>query len=183
MELTLNQQEQLQRATQDFRKAMEIRSSMNVRVAKRVTAILRIGMVSFGVLTLILLMMLYAFTSKMDNMIDALHTMNQQFTSMSEDMTKVKSTMKIMERNIAYVPAITQATTGIGSSVSEMRAEVDTMKVTINSLDQELNGLTSQVTNITWQIRSLDPAVQHIGTDVNRMSGPIRLINDFNPFD
>ena len=183
MEITVDQEERIRRATEDFRKAMEIRSSMNVRVAKRVTAILRIGMVSFGILTLILLLMLYAFTSKMDDMIAALHTMNRQFTSMSEDMTKVSSTMFIMERNIAHVPVITQATMGIGSSVAEMRTEVDSMKGTINSLNHEINALTTQVTNITWQIRSLDPAVQHIGTDVNRISGPMRLFNKFNPSD
>ncbi len=183
MEITVDQEERIRRATEDFRKAMEIRSSMNVRVAKRVTAILRIGMVSFGILTLILLLMLYAFTSKMDDMIVALDTMNSQFTSMSEDMSKVRSTMYIMERNIAYVPDITRATMGIGSSVAEMRTEVDSMQGTINSLNNELNGLTGQVTNITLQIRSLDPAVQHIGTDVNRITGPIRLFNDFNPFD
>jgi prefoldin subunit 5 len=156
---------------------------MNVRVAKRVTAILRIGMVSFGILTLILLMMLYAFTTKMEDMIDALNTMNIQFTSMSQDMTKVRTTMHNMERNIAFVPVITRATTGIGSSVAEMRTEVDHMETTIQDLNRELDGLTGQVTNITWQIRSLDPAVQHIGIDVNRMSGPMRLFNDFNPFD
>lgn len=183
MELTAQQLAQLQQAIDDFRKAMEIRSSINVRVAKRVTAILRIGMVSFGILTLILLMMLYAFTTKMVDMIDALDTMNIQFTSMSQDMTKVRKTMYTMEKNIAYVPVITQATTGIGSSVSEMRTEVDDMKGTIDNLDREINGLTGQVTNINWQIRTLDPAVQHIGVDVNRISGPLRLFNDFNPFD
>lgn len=72
MEITKHQEERIRLATEDFRKGMEIRNSMNVRVAKRVTAILRIGMVSFGVMTLILLMMLYAFTSKMDEMIVAL---------------------------------------------------------------------------------------------------------------
>ena len=183
MEITVDQEERIRRATEDFRKAMEIRSSMNVRVAKRVTAILRIGMVSFGIMTLILLLMLFAFTSKMDEMIVALDTMNRQFSSMSGDMTKVKLTMYSMERNIAHVPAITQATSGINNSVGEMRAEVDVMKGTINSLNHGVNDLTTQVNSITLQIRSLDPAVQHISTDVKRMSGPIRLFNKFNPAD
>ena len=183
MEITVEQEERILQATKDFRKAMEIRSSMNVRVAKRVTAILRIGMVSFGIMTLILLLMLFAFTSKMDEMIVALDTMNRQFSSMSGDMTKVKLTMYNMERSIAYVPVITRATSGIHNSVAEMRAEVDVMKGTISSLNHGVNGLTTQVNNITLQIRSLDPAVRHISTDVKRMSGPIRLFNKFNPAD
>ncbi len=183
MEITEDQEERIRRATEDFRKAMEIRSSMNIRVAKRVTAILRIGMVSFGVVTLILLMMLFAFTSKMDEMIVALDTMNTQFSSMSEDMTTMRSTLYSMERNITHVPVITQAAWGIRGSVAGMRAEVDGMKGTIASLNQEVYGITSQVNNMNLQIRSLDPAVQHIGRDVNRMSGPMRLFNKFNPFE
>ena len=59
MEITAAQEESLRQATEEFRKGMSIRSTMNVRVASRVTAILRIGMVSFGVVTVILLLMLY----------------------------------------------------------------------------------------------------------------------------
>ncbi len=183
MEITEEQEELVRQATEDFKKAMGIRNSTSIRVAKRVTAILRIGMVSFGVITLILILMLFAFTSKMDEMIVALDTMNRQFSSMSENMTMIKSTMNSMERNIGHVPVITRATMGISSSVAGMRAEVDGMKGTIASLNQEVYVITNQVSNMNGQIRSIDPAVQYMSRDVNRMSGPMRLFNKFNPLD
>lgn len=183
MEITADHEDRLRRATEDFRKAMEIRNSMSVRVARRVTAILRIGMVSFGVTALILLMMLYAFTSKMDEMIVALNTMNGQFSSMSKDMTTIRTTLHSMDRNISYVPIITQATRAISNTVGDMRTEVDGTNSTIASLNLEVFGITKQVGNMTWQIRSIDPAVRHIGRDVYRMSGPIRMFNQFNPLD
>jgi len=183
MEITAGQEQRLLRATEDFSRAMEIRNGMNIRVAKRVTAILRIGMVSLGVVTLILLMMLYAFTSKMDAMIVALGTMNVEFSSMSQDMTLMRTTLTGMERNISHVPAITQATTDITGTVDGMRVEVDGMKQIIGSLSNEVHGVTGQVGNMTWQMRGLDPAVQHMGRDVNRMSGPMRMFNIFNPMD
>lgn len=156
---------------------------MNVRVARRVTAILRIGMVSFGVVTLILLLMLYAFTSKMDEMIVALNTMNMQFSSMSEDMTLMKTTLYSMEHNISYVPAITRAIIDMRATVGDMRIEVDAMKRTIASLDHEVYGITNQVHGMTGQMNALDPAVQNMGRDVNRMSGPMRTFNIFNPLN
>ena len=52
-----------------------------------------------------------------------------------------------------------------------MRIEVDDMQGVITSLDKEVYGITDQVNNITGQMQLLDPAVQHIGRDVNRMSG------------
>jgi len=183
MEITEDQEKLIRRATEDFIKAMDIRSATNVRVARRVTAILRIGMVSFGAVSLILLLMLYAFTSKMDEMIVALDTMNRQFSSMSDDMTLIRSTMHAMERSISYVPAITLATSDIRNTVGEMRAEVDAMKATVASLNRETYGITNQVNDMTLQMNLLDPAVQHMGRDVNRMSGPMRMFNNFNPID
>lgn len=183
MEISAQQEEWLRQATQDFRSAMETRSTMNVRVAKRVTAILRIGMVSFGLLTLILVLMLFAFTSKMDEMIVALNTMSGQFSSMSKDMTIMKTTLYSMESNVSYMPAITRATSDIRNNMGEMRTEVDDMNNTISSLNMEVLGITNQVSNMTLQMRSIDPAVQHMGRDVYRMSGPARMYKKFNPFD
>lgn len=183
IEMTASQEERIRRAMEDFNKAMELRSAMNIRVAKRVTGILRIGMVSFGVVTLILVLMLYAFTSKMDQMIVALNTMNGQFSSMSKDMSTMKTTLYSMEHNIAYVPLITQTTSSMSDSVGDMRAEVNGMKNIISALNFQVYGVTDKVNNITGQMGELDPAVQHIGRDVNRMSGPMRLFNKFNPLD
>ena len=106
MEITAEQEARVRQATEDFRKAMEIRNAMSVRVAKRVTAILSIGMVSLGLVTIILMMMLYAFTSKMGEMIVALNTMNTQFSSMAQDMTLMKTTLYGMDYNVAHVPAV-----------------------------------------------------------------------------
>lgn len=183
MEITAEQEARIRQATEDFRKAMEIRNAMSVRVARRVTAILRIGMVSLGVVTIILMMMLYAFTSKMDEMIVALNTMNTEFSSMAQDMTTMKTTLYDMEHNISHVPAITRATADITGTVGIMRTGVDNMNETIGQLNNEVHATTNQVNNMTWQIRTLDPAVQHMGRDVNRMSGPMRLFNMFNPMD
>ena len=88
-----------------------------------------------------------------------------------------------MEHNISFVPAIAQITKNISGTVNTMRIEVDGMQAVITSLDKEVYGITDQVNNITGQMQLLDPAVQHIGRDVNRMSGPMRMFNNFNPFD
>jgi outer membrane murein-binding lipoprotein Lpp len=183
MEITAQQEARVRQATEDFRMAMEIRNAMSVRVAKRVTAILRIGMVSLGMVTIILMMMLYAFTSKMDEMIVALNTMNTKFSSMAEDMTVMKTTLYGMEKYVAHVPSITRATVDMTGNVGIMHTSVETMQQTIGQLNNEVHVTTGQVTNMTRHIRTLDPAVQHLGTDVNRMSGPMRMFNIFNPFD
>ncbi|HYQ72245.1 MAG TPA: hypothetical protein VET88_09995 [Gammaproteobacteria bacterium] len=183
MEITADQEARIRQATEDFHRAMEIRNAMSVRVAKRVTAILRIGMVSLGLVTIILMMMLYAFTSKMGEMIVALNTMNTEFSSMAQDMTAMKTTLYDMEHIVAHVPAITRATADMTGTVGNMRGSVEAMQQTIGQLNNEVHTTAGQVASMTRQIRTLDPAVQHMGRDVNRMSGPMRMINNINPFD
>lgn len=95
----------------------------------------------------------------------------------------MKTTLYSMEHNISYVPAITLATRDIRSTVGVMRVEVDGMKGIIANLNQDVYSITGQVNSMTWQMGSLDPAVQHIGRDVNRMSGPMRMFNNLNPLD
>jgi hypothetical protein len=136
MVITTEQEARIRQATGDFHRAMEIRNAMSVRVAKRVTAILRIGMVSLGVVTIILMMMLYAFTSKMGDMIVALNTMNTEFSSMAQDMTTMKTTLYDMEHNVAHVPAITRATAdmaGMSHAVNSMGHDVNEMAEPVNS--------------------------------------------------
>ncbi len=183
MQITAAQEERIRQATEDFRKAMQIRNAMSVRVATRVTAMLRIGMVSMGVVTVILLMMLYAFTSKMDEMIVALDTMHTEFSSMAQDMTTMRTTLAGMERNISHVPAITRATIDMNGTVADMRTHVAGMQDNMGTLKRELNTVTGQVGNMNWQMRTLTPAMHHMGRDVNRMSGPMRLFNRMNPLD
>ena len=183
MEITADQEARIRQATEDFHRAMEIRNAMSVRVAKRVTAILRIGMVSLGLVTIILMMMLYAFTSKMGEMIVALNTMNTEFSSMAQDMTAMKTTLYDMEHNVAHVPTITRITTDMTGTVGNMRGSVEAMQQTIGQLNNEVHTTAGQVASMTRQIRTLDPAVQHMGRDVNRMSGPMRMMNNINPFD
>lgn len=109
--------------------------------------------------------------------------MTGQFSSMSNDMSTIRTTLYSMDRNISYVPAITQSTRDISNTVGEMRAEVDGTERTIANLDLEVFGITNQVNKITREIHSIDPAVRHIGRDVYRMSGPMRMTNQYNPMN
>ena len=115
---------------------MEIRNAMSLRVAMRVTAILRIGMVSLGVVTLMLLLMLYAFTSKMD-------AMNVEFLSMPEDMSTMRTTLSDMEYNISHVSAITLATSDITGSVDGLRIEVANMNRAVNWMSNDVNEMAA----------------------------------------
>ncbi|HEY9163267.1 MAG TPA: hypothetical protein VIN57_01560, partial [Magnetovibrio sp.] len=64
----ISQTEEVRQAIADFKRAMELRGELNLRVGRRVTAILRTGMLSFAVVTIIMVGMLIAFTSRVTDM-------------------------------------------------------------------------------------------------------------------
>ena len=183
MVLSKEEERQIRQAFADFNQAVAIRNRMNVRVAKRVTAILRTGMVSFGVITVILLLMLQAFNSRMDGMIVALHTMNNQFSDMSEDMEIMKQTMDTMNGSISYVPVIVTTTMDMQATVTGMRKEVGRMEKNVLNINQDIKSIGVELDQITRHVSSLDLSVRRIGGDVYRISGPMRMFNKFNPAD
>jgi len=107
------QHAEIRQAVADFRLGMEIRSSLNLRVARRVTVILRTGIIGMGVITAVLLVMLIAFNNKLVEMNGVLATMNNKFSSMSKDMGEMQHVLIQMDRNVAYLPAIVGETDNI----------------------------------------------------------------------
>ena len=106
VELTEEQHIEIRQAVAYFRRGMEIRSGLNLRIAKRVTLMLRTGIVSMGVITVIMVVTLMAFNNKLVEMNTVLDTMNQKFGSMSADMGQMQVVIKQMDRYITYLPAI-----------------------------------------------------------------------------
>ncbi|MGD8674124.1 MAG: hypothetical protein PVH86_12440, partial [Thiogranum sp.] len=61
MQLAEEQHTQICQVVADFRRGMEIRGNLNLRVARRVTQILRTGILGLGTITVILVVILIAF--------------------------------------------------------------------------------------------------------------------------
>lgn len=183
MELTDHQVQQLRQAAADFRRLMEIRSKLHLRVARRVTTILRVGMVSYGLIAVILVIMLLAFNQKLDNINSVLATMTGQFSSMSQDMTVLRGILHKMDEHVGNMNVVGDETAEMRRLVLKLNDQMDTMAATISSIDARMGGLTGQVGAMTANFRYLSPAVQGMGVDFNRMSGPMRMLNEMMPFN
>lgn len=182
MNLTEEQSEAIQQAIADFRKGMEIRSGLNLRVAKRVTIMLRTGIVGMGALTVILVVMLMAFNDNLVEMNRVLDTMNKKFGSMSSDMGQIQLVLKKMDRNISYVPGIVGETSNMTEIVRVMRGDIATISGSVIDLQVNLTDITGNVDHMTQSFRGLDGTMQHLGVDVNKISRPSKFFNKMMPF-
>jgi uncharacterized protein YoxC len=181
MSLTPEQHLAIRQAAADFKRSMEIRSSLNLRVARRVTAILRIGMISFAVIAVLMIAMIGAFTSKMGDMMVALDTMNRQFTSMAGNMRQMRHTMDTMNTHISLLPIIASETSLMTVTVGSLEGTVSTMSGEVGTINQGIGNITQDVGQMTGTFRVLEPTVQGIGRNVNQMSKPMKMFQQMMP--
>ncbi|MBF0399345.1 MAG: hypothetical protein HQL90_01105 [Magnetococcales bacterium] len=181
MNLSLEQHEALRQSVTHFRDAMNVRSRLNLRVAIRVTAILRVGMISLGVVAIIFLFLLLVLTSKITYMIDVIDTMNSQFTSMSRDMGEMRTVIVQMDQYMATMPVIVQEVDAMKGTVSALNGHINDIATRMQKIDQGLTSITTHVGNMTATFRVMDGSVHGIGRDVNRISRPMKLFNNMSP--
>jgi hypothetical protein len=172
----------LERALEDFSEAMALRTERNVRVAKRVTVMLRtwmLGMVLFGVL---MAAMIWAFTDRVRVMIDVLGTMRVEFGEMSDNMAHMRGTLARLEQDMAAFSVVTGQMQVTRETVSALNREVRTMasRTAVMSVDTDL--ITKNVYQMNQSFRLLTPAVARIGVSVDQGAAPARTFNDLFPF-
>lgn len=182
MELTEEEHAEIRQAVADFRRGMDIRSGLNLRIAKRITWILRTGSVSMGVITVIMVFAIMAFNNKLVEMNSVLDTMNQKFGSMSTDMGKIQVVLKQMDRNITYLPGIVDETGAMKDMMQIMRGDIGAVSGSVANLQVDLTGITGNVDNMTRTFRGLENTMQYLNADINKMSGPSRMFNKTMPF-
>ena len=174
--------ETVSRALDDFFRAMELRTERNVRVAKRVTAMLRVGMVSFALVAALMTAMIWAFTDRLRAVTGVLDTMRTEFTDMADNMSVMRSTLESLERDMASFSAVAEEMTGMRATVSGMTDEMNTMTSRVATMNSEVGLITGYTANMNQSFRLLSPSVAGIGANVAHGSAPMKTFNQVFPF-
>ncbi len=170
------------RALDDFFRAMDLRTARNVRVGKRVTAMLRVGVVSLVFLGLLMAGMIWAFTDRVAVMIEVLGTMRTEFSGMADNMTKMHRILGALEQDMASFSAVTDEVDVMRSTVSEMRGEVQEIAGRMAMMKGDVNLVSVHVADMNQSFRLLGPSVSGIGAKVDRGAGPMKTFYDMFPF-
>lgn len=176
------QAEDVRQAVADFKRAMELRGELNLRVARRVTSILRAGMFSFGVIAVILVGMLIAFTSRVSDMIVVLDTMQVQFSAMSSDMRKMRTVIARMDQDLQTFPVVTGELSTMRNSVTQMNANLMSMTEKVTGVENKMRSITANVGHMNQSFRRLEPSVRGLGGNINNASEPMKNFNSFFPW-
>ncbi|PCI40518.1 MAG: hypothetical protein COB46_06705 [Rhodospirillaceae bacterium] len=182
MDLSDTQAEEVRKAVADFKKGMELRGELNLRVARRVTSILRAGMFSFGIIAVILVGMLIAFTSRVSDMIVVLDTMRVQFSAMSSDMQQMNQIVDRMDKNMQSFPVISAELGTMRLNVSTMNTHLKSMSEKVKRVEYTMRGITTNVGHMNQSFRKLEPSVRGLGGNINNAAEPMKTFNSFFPW-
>jgi uncharacterized protein YoxC len=167
----------LQEAVRRISHAVELRNEMHIRIAKRVTAIIRIGMISLGIVGIAMVLLVFMLSYKMNFMIQAMQTMNSHFRSMSDNMSQMRILIVDMEKHVRSMPTIVTEVEKMDSTVRMMRADIDTISTRMDTMNSKITQVGGNVARMTHTFNSMDKAVYGMGRDVNTMSAPMKNFN------
>lgn len=176
-----SQEEKIEKKVKSFRRAMALRGELNLRVAKRVTTMLRGGMFSFAVIGLLLMVLLHQVTAQIVFMIEAMNTMNSHFTAMTENMKTMRTTMSAMEENVHEMPVIVKEIQSMTQSIQQMSTDILSVSAHMESLEKSMEKMTGNVVNMTRSFGVMDNTVTGIGSGVGRIAGPMHRFNRVTP--
>ena len=182
MELSDKQADEVRKAVADFKKGMELRGELNLRVARRVTSILRAGMFSFGVIAVILVGMLIAFTSRVSDMIVVLDTMRVQFSAMSTDMQQMNKIVARMDKDMQSFPVISGELGTMRTHVSDMNSNLQSISEKVKRIEYTMRTITTNVGHMNQSFRQLEPSVRGLGGNINTAAEPMKSFNSFFPW-
>lgn len=160
-----------------FNRILEQRSEMHLRVAKRVTAIIRVGIFSVGAVALGYAVLLYELMGHFDSTATILATMNKSFGVMTQDMGRVRQSIASMNQSVSVMPAIVQHVETISSSVDTMNQDVGRLYGEVGSLDGHMIGVAINVNRMNHTFGGMNHTVLGIGREVDTMSGPMKVYN------
>lgn len=168
-------------ALKHFTHIMSLRSDLNLRVAKRVTFLLRTSFMGFGLIIGAFFVMALILSTHIKHVTTTITTMNTHFTHMNDDMDQMLIAMGSMDKNVNTLPDMVAHINKMYHSVDRMADDMRVIHANMASINHSMGSLSQKVTDMKISFRYLDSSMSTMRNNVNHMSSPMKLFNSFSP--
>jgi len=169
-----NQKELLEiveRSLDDFRKGMEYREQLSIRIGRRTTQIIRFGMTGMAILGLALFYLIFILTkdfsnitTRMTEMSGYMHNMEKNFTTVAGTIIRVQETLLVINDNITVMPAL-------NSSVRNMDNNLGSLSTDLHSMVEQVQFMNGNVSSMAGNMQILNNQFTDMNRNVGAMSG------------
>ena len=172
----------VEKALADFRKGMEAREQLSVRIGRRTTQIIRFGMFGLSVLGLALFYLIFiltkdfaTITDEMERMSVNLTNMEGYFSSVSSDLTGIRQTMLVLNDNIMVLPVISSTVGNMDASLATMSGDLRTVTAQMDSMNSNMASVNGNMQIMNKQITDMNMLMGHMAGNVKQISKPMKM--------
>jgi len=176
----------------DFRESMEMSREMSIRIGKRTTQIIRMGMFSVlvlgAVMTYLITTMAGDFGRMTENMVAMsayMKSMEKNFSNVSSRLDHMDLTLTGMHQSVHVLPQINNTLGLIGHSTYQMSGDmnamvgdIDKMQVNVSSMSDNLETMDQKVGGMNSAVHDMTGSMRYMNKEMHDMSRPM----DFFPF-
>jgi outer membrane murein-binding lipoprotein Lpp len=170
----LSQEQIIQQINHKYRQAMDLRFTINIRVAKRMTIIIRGLIAVFAVLLISFFLLISVLTQHTNEINDTINTINLYFTSMTEDMHAMRLNVASMEQDMSVMPIIMEEVATINGHVNTMGKSIESLAQKMHTINQHMSSMDEDITAMSTTLLKMDNTVHYIDIDVDNLSSPMK---------
>jgi len=154
----------------------------NFQLEQRLATLYRSFFVAFSLLVLSISFLVIILSRQMPDIAHAIATMNAYFTTVSNEMSRVDRSMRIMKQNLGSMPHIITHVDRINGDMTYLSNDVGTMATTMDNMDDNMGRMTVNMADMRNSFEAMDQTVYGMGRSVDQMSKPMHMINWMMPF-
>jgi methyl-accepting chemotaxis protein len=186
MENNNNHQKELleivERSLDDFRKGMEYREQLSIRIGRRTTQIIRFGMTGMAILGLALFYLIFILTKDfsdirkhMTEMSGYMYSMEHDLSTVAGSITQVHETMLVLNDNIMVMPAMNSSVGNMDTNLGTLSSDLHSMVEQIHYMNGNVSSLAANMQLLNNQFTDMNRSVGHMSGNVNQMAKPMKI--------
>jgi len=173
----------VQQALDDFRKSMEYREQLSVRIGRRTTQIIRFGMIALSMLGLALFYLIFILTKDFSNitvhmteMSGYMKNMEGSFTTVAGTISQVEQTLSTLNQYITVMPALSGSVGSMDDSLGLLRTDMHSMVEQIEYMNGNVGNMANSMHILNNQIGDMNRAVNSMAANMHKMAKPMNVL-------
>jgi methyl-accepting chemotaxis protein len=161
----------IENAMCEFNAGMKRREASNIKIARRTTHIIRIGLIGVTLLTVVVISLIHTLTKDTSNI-------TQRLEEIAVYMQHINQSVMVMAENVRDV---TQSVSKVNLAIEQVGEHVKvmpTINVSVSKISDEMFKIDHSIIQMNTNIASLNNNVDIIGVDMARMSHQFGNLNN-----
>lgn len=178
-----------EQSLRDFRRAMELRDALTIRIARRTTQIIRFSMISIILLMGSVFYLLYLLNSNVTGVNQDMNHVSHHMENISNNLVLVTDNIVSLKHSVDNVNYFLSVMPSVDESIHNIETQMAKMNVKLASIDDRMYNLSNHLDNVNQSVISIDNNMlglsadiaslnyqfSGLGYNVNRIAAPMKF--------